>query len=452
MSIAGFGQIGSLARRKPPHRIIIARGEHVRTFTIRPWLAGTIVVVGGFFALLYLAATGYLLFRDDLLAASIAQQGRMRQAYEDRIATLRADIDRVTSRQLLNQEAFDAKMDRLLGRQAALDARQDIIAGLSQAARRAGVAVIDPAHAADAAVPSSGSTPAAGTDVGLDGSDKLLPIGASDKDLPVTTGSLTPAPGASASAAVALLRSSDSGDPLPPATAAQKLTSVESSLDALAYSQVAYVENVATNVAARSDKIAGILKRLGQSVPPAPQNDESVGGPFIPLDESADPETFRSGVSLITDEIDRLTAVRRLAGRLPLDRPLPGAPITSGFGARLDPFFGRPAMHPGIDFMAPLGYPVRAVAGGTVVTADNEGGYGNMVEIDHGNGVTTRYGHMSAILVHAGQIIPKGALIGRIGSTGRSTGPHLHYEVRLDGQAIDPMRYIHAGGELQPLL
>ena len=140
MSIAGSGQFGSLARRKPPHRIIIARGEHVRTFTIRPWLAGSIAVIGVLFTILYLAATGYLVFRDDLLAASISRQGRMQQAYEDRIATLRADIDRLTSRQLLNQQAFDAKMDRLLGRQAALDARQDIIAGLSQAARRAGLA------------------------------------------------------------------------------------------------------------------------------------------------------------------------------------------------------------------------------------------------------------------------------------------------------------------------
>src|SRR5436190_1011334 len=102
--------------------------------------------------------------------------------------------------------------------------------------------------------------------------------------------------------------------------------------------------------------------------------------------------------------------------------------------------------------VAPTGYPVRATAGGTVVTADDAGGYGNMVEIDHGNGVTTRYGHLSAILVKVGEIVSKDALIGRIGSTGRSTGPHLHYEVRLDGKAIDPMRFFHAGSELQPLL
>ena len=98
------------------------------------------------------------------------------------------------------------------------------------------------------------------------------------------------------------------------------------------------------------------------------------------------------------------------------------------------------AMHPGIDFLGPTGYPVRATAGGTVIAADNAGGYGNMVEIDHGNGVTTRYGHLSQILVKVGQIVPKDAIIGRIGSTGRSTGPHLHLESRsASGQPFNPL-------------
>ena len=249
-----------------------------------------------------------------------------------------------------------------------------------------------------------------------------------------------------------MLRSSARGDPLPASGEVARLSAVESSLDALAQNQVAYVADVVSEVAGRTDRIAGILKRLGQPVPPAPQAEDGVGGPFIPLAETADPETFRSSVALVTDEIERLTTVRRIAGQLPLARPLGNAPITSRFGARLDPFFGRPAMHPGIDFLAPTGYPVRATAGGTVVTADNAGGYGNMVEIDHGNGVTTRYGHLSAILVKVGQIVAKDTPVGRIGSTGRSTGPHLHYEVRLDGKAIDPMRYIRAGSELGPLL
>jgi hypothetical protein len=116
--------------------------------------------------------------------------------------------------------------------------------------------------------------------------------------------------------------------------------------------------------------------------------------------------------------------------------------VTSRFGRRIDPFLGKPAMHTGIDFRAATGDPARATAGGTVVTAEYSGGYGNMVEIDHGNGISTRFGHMSRIDVTAGQIVSEGTIVGRAGSTGRSTGPHLHYEIRIDGAPIDPMRYI----------
>jgi murein DD-endopeptidase MepM/ murein hydrolase activator NlpD len=239
---------------------------------------------------------------------------------------------------------------------------------------------------------------------------------------------------------------------VPPSDEDAKLGSVSASLDKLADRQVSYVEDMADKVAGRTDKIAAILRSLGQPVPKSATADSDVGGPFIPLDPEADPETFRSTVSLVTDEMERLSTVRRLAGRLPLSRPIENARITSRFGARIDPFFGRPAMHPGIDFAAMVGYPIRATAGGTVITAEPAGGYGNMVEIDHGNGVTTRYGHMSKILVRPGQIVAKGAVVGLAGSTGRSTGPHIHYEVRVDGNAIDPARYINAGRELRPLL
>ena len=128
------------------------------------------------------------------------------------------------------------------------------------------------------------------------------------------------------------------------------------------------------------------------------------------------------------------------------------AAVTSRFGTRLDPFLRRPALHTGVDFRAPKGYPVRSTAAGTVAIAEYNGGYGKMVEIDHGNGVTTRYGHLSRISVKTGDTIAKGALVGRAGSTGRSTGPHVHYEIRIDGEAIDPMRYIRAGSEIGSLL
>jgi murein DD-endopeptidase MepM/ murein hydrolase activator NlpD len=109
-------------------------------------------------------------------------------------------------------------------------------------------------------------------------------------------------------------------------------------------------------------------------------------------------------------------------------------------------------MHTGLDLRSSIGDPVRATANGTVTIAGWNGGYGNMVELDHGNGFATRYGHMSAIEVKVGQHVRSGQIVGRVGSTGRSTGPHLHYETRIDGEAVDPQRFLRAGLRLGSLL
>ncbi len=118
------------------------------------------------------------------------------------------------------------------------------------------------------------------------------------------------------------------------------------------------------------------------------------------------------------------------------------------FGVRSDPFLGRPAMHTGLDFRASTGDPVRATANGKVVNAGWSGGYRRMVEIDHGNGLSTRYGHLSEIGVKVGETVKIGQVIGAVGSTGRSTGPHLHYETRIDGDAVDPQKFLRAGVRL----
>ena len=131
---------------------------------------------------------------------------------------------------------------------------------------------------------------------------------------------------------------------------------------------------------------------------------------------------------------------------MPVRKPLPGdLEVSSGFGVRRDPFLGRPAMHTGLDLRGDIGEPVRATADGKVEIAGWDGGYGNMVEIDHGHGLSTRFGHLSKIEVKVGQKVHIGDVIGRIGSTGRSTGPHLHYETRINGEPVDPQKFLRAG-------
>lgn len=126
----------------------------------------------------------------------------------------------------------------------------------------------------------------------------------------------------------------------------------------------------------------------------------------------------------------------------PSIRPVVRGFLTSGFGRRIDPFTGQPALHTGIDFSAPMGTPVRATANGTVVRAAWWGTLGKVVEVDHGNGLSTRYGHLSAFHVQKGDVVQRGDLLGAVGSSGRSTAPHLHYEVVRQGQPENPWAYL----------
>jgi murein DD-endopeptidase MepM/ murein hydrolase activator NlpD len=137
---------------------------------------------------------------------------------------------------------------------------------------------------------------------------------------------------------------------------------------------------------------------------------------------------------------------RQDAVAVPMGQPVYSTIMTSGFGVRSDPFRGRAAMHPGIDLAGPLGTPVYATADGVVDRSEwNNGGYGNLIEIDHGQGIQTRYGHLSQRIALPGQHVHRGDLIGLMGSTGRSTGSHLHYEVRIAGRAVNPIAFVPNG-------
>ncbi|WCT73371.1 M23 family metallopeptidase [Sphingomonas naphthae] len=140
----------------------------------------------------------------------------------------------------------------------------------------------------------------------------------------------------------------------------------------------------------------------------------------------------------------KLDALSQGAISIPSTKPVESATFTSDFGVRADPFRRVAAMHAGIDLAGPVGTPVYATADGVIDRAEWAGGYGNLVEIDHGKGVQTRFGHLSRILVKPNTFVKRGELIALMGSTGRSTGSHLHYEVRIDGRAVNPLPYLQS--------
>ncbi|MBB4267404.1 peptidoglycan DD-metalloendopeptidase family protein [Roseospira visakhapatnamensis] len=176
-------------------------------------------------------------------------------------------------------------------------------------------------------------------------------------------------------------------------------------------------------------------------------NTDGQGGPFVPaglpmLDRAA----FKDTVVSLNHHVDRLGALKGLTDQLPLTRPVvSGYRVSSPFGVRQDPINGRMARHEGIDYAAASGTPVLAPAAGKVVYVGWRRGYGRTIEISHGLGLTTRYGHLSAATVSAGDLVTRGQQVGRIGNTGRSTGSHLHYEIRVNGHPRNPARFIEAG-------
>jgi murein DD-endopeptidase MepM/ murein hydrolase activator NlpD len=174
--------------------------------------------------------------------------------------------------------------------------------------------------------------------------------------------------------------------------------------------------------------------------------DTSTSRPLTLEELQREMERVDKGVGARADYMDviesELVAAQVRRALLPQNTPVSEGFVGSGFGMRTDPFTGQLAMHAGVDFAAPIGTPIYAAAGGVVVSAEMHSVYGNAVTIDHGNDLTTLYAHASRINVKPGDIVKKGQKIAEVGTTGRSTGPHLHFEVHVKGQAQNPSRFL----------
>jgi murein DD-endopeptidase MepM/ murein hydrolase activator NlpD len=378
-------------------------GRQLRVGPIAFWVvAGTLVIMAGW----TVTTATYFAFRDDVLTGLIARQAEMQYGYEDRIADLRAQIDMMSSRQFLNQEQYEQKLEQIMRRQSALENRANALQAMP-----------------DSIV--TGSTRPTGREQTRSVPNRPSPV--NDK-----SSGLLPdrALGRGINVSAALAR-------------------LQASLDRIEARQAASLTSMEETYDAKARRIRGVLADLGLDSVRVNARDSAVGGPLVAARLPAYAGSFEQHVyrvGIARAQVDRLT---RTLASVPVRKPVMGEiDVSSGFGMRIDPFIRAPAMHTGMDFRGDTGDPVRATADGNVTSAGPNGGYGKMVEIDHGNGLTTRYGHLSDIGVKVGQRVRAGHIIGRVGSTGRSTGPHLHYETRIGGDAVDPRKFLRAGMRL----
>jgi murein DD-endopeptidase MepM/ murein hydrolase activator NlpD len=410
---------------RPPRKAdytLAHAGRQVRIGPVAFWIVvGSLVVM----AVWSIATATYFAFRDDVLTRLIARQAEMQFAYEDRIAELRARVDRITSRQMIDQEQFDQKVEQLLRRQATLESRATALGTIA-----------DPTPTGSIRSPArnvTGDPQSFGKPSPI--SDKVIFVAPPDREARLE--SRLPANDATRLAARTNAAGMDG-----------VLARLEASLDRVEARQVNVLNTLEEKYDLRARRIRGVLADLGveaAKIPPlGPAG--ATGGPFVPFKPKPDAGPFERQLYRITlarIHVDRLT---RAIVAVPVRKPVVGEiDTTSGFGMRIDPFLRSPAMHTGLDFRGSQGDPIRATATGTVTQAGWNGGYGKMVELDHGNGLSTRYAHLSDIAVTVGQTVRMGQTIGRLGSTGRSTGPHLHYETRVDGEAVDPQKFLRAG-------
>ncbi len=506
--LAGRTEAGTGARHVQLQLTLVTT-RRSRTLVLPPIALTVLVGLLPIAGVIYLAATCYFIFHDDLLAGLTRRQIEMQYSYEDRLARQRHEITNLTQHARINEAELAERLGTLAARQGQLESRTTLVASLAERAKAlhgsAGASAVTPETAAGAnaagtnpllsgafapdlptaanayaplesfAIPSSVAPRA---EPGL-GGPKPQPEGF-ELRLDDQTGARPPAAadGTAGQERRALDRPAldhvdfglsqskvnviDSksverdagGKPVPtfphPALAplsldfdlplATRLEHLAARQDRLDHMQLALLSDLQEPAKRISTRFRAAFNAAGlaadQLTLPASEVHTSgaaaTGGPFVPL-----PEDFADGAAFMRAATDAQSAIATaeklglIATHVPLAAPLPGRlEVTSPFGPRIDPFLGRPALHTGVDLREDYGGQVRATADGTVVFADAAGGYGNMVEIDHGNGLSTRYAHLSSFAVRPGEKVKAGTIVGRIGETGRATGPHLHYETR----------------------
>jgi murein DD-endopeptidase MepM/ murein hydrolase activator NlpD len=337
-----------------------------------------------------------LLLAPDIARLLNGQTEQVIAAYEDRIAQLRVEVDRLHSRSYAQAGDINLQLQELSQQQEVLIEQHQLVKVLVD---RAGELGIETA---------------------------ALPVQRPDADQAV------------------VMPATQEGNPDITETA----HAIEQMMGETQYAMTA-ISEAATE---RTDEIVAELSGVGIAVD-LPETGNGVGGPLLPPQDEAGSMPLIEDANAVMAALIRYKAARGAMEVAPVHMPITGNfRQSSGFGNRRDPFSGSRAFHAGLDFAAPSGTTVYSAGAGTVTFVGTRSGYGNVVEVTHKGGLVTRYGHLSGFLARSGQAVNTGTPIAKVGSTGRSTGPHLHFEVRKRDTAVDPASYLNIGKRLMQFL
>jgi murein DD-endopeptidase MepM/ murein hydrolase activator NlpD len=363
---------------------------------IRPGLF--YVAFAALFGTNVLTLVGFLM-APDIAALFNGQNDVVVSAYEDRIAQLRVEVDRLHSRQFAQAGDINLQLQELTQQQEVLLEQHQLVKQLAAKAAELGI------ETADAADPTAGD-------------DDAVPLAA-----------------------------------IAPVAAGGDLAEVSASMTQMMDDSRMALAALSESATESTDTILDVLGGLGIK-PNMPDGlTDAVGGPYQPPVDGSDASGIVDDANDVYLALARFKAARGAIDLAPIHKPMDSLTrISSTFGNRKDPFTGGRAFHAGLDFPAPKGTTVLSAGYGKVTFVGEKSGYGNLVEITHLTGLVTRYGHLSAFLVKEGQVVNTGTPIAKVGSTGRSTGPHLHFEVRRKDVAVDPGKYLAAGKRLARFL
>ncbi|HEX4301658.1 MAG TPA: peptidoglycan DD-metalloendopeptidase family protein [Rhizomicrobium sp.] len=459
----------------PERQIYIRSDGRVQFFTFGATLQATLAGLSLIFLGWVAFATVNVIFKDRIISAKDHRYQQMQSAYENQLTDLQAHLSEEDAALVGAEDHFKSTADELQIKQNTimkfLDRKRQVDATLAALANT-GVRTGTDTGAGDGGDSAGGAPsdeiegappPAGAAPIDASGSSELSvmpqPPAPQPRTAKPTKASFLDFGGAMSHLTGLLFGTSHTAAPAPTANFAQypalrvlaeqtarvaKIGTDETRLMARTQLEVAegvvQIQNVIRHTGINPDDYTHRLSQV-----------EGVGGPEWPLQsvhiEGIADAAFSDAYLRASAVLDQMNTLLSAMRHIPLTTPVWGSAFerTSGFGARIDPFTGRYSFHPGIDFAGPWGSTIAATAPGTVVFAGDRGGYGNMVEIDHGFGIHTRYGHMSSIIAHVGAKVDKGSPIGRLGSTGRSTGPHVHYEVWYDDVVRNPNPFIEAG-------